>query len=511
MNYLPKFRQKTADFIAGIIIINDLILGGILLLVHHFWSIPTLWLLIAFAIGGILLSMLISWLAAKYITEPMAIIAQAVNHISPEGESVPAPNTQTNIIGREIVTVLAKQIYQITTNTTRLTNMLEVKNIDLHNNVVAKNLPLPLFVLNHEMTIIFANEAALKYIQKSELDVINKNVNSVLNMSFEDENTFEAWLTHNHSEVIVASQKWDHVRLEVADAPKPLFFDLAAYYNKGNSYGYETMLILFDHTNQYAQSDNAMNYVALAVHELRTPLTLLRGYIEALEDHMSNKLTVEDSAFVKQMDAAAQQLVTFINNVLNVARINDDQFAIQLCEENWEEVINSAINDMKLRAAVQGITFDINIAPNLPTVAIDKVSIYEVISNLVDNAIKYSADSKKINITSLLNKDGIVETSVQDFGIGIPASAMPKLFDKFYRSHESRNQVIGTGLGLYLCKTIISAHKGNIWVDSKEGHGSTFSFTVLPYSMLPKTEGNDQSDNVSGVHAWIKNHNLYRR
>jgi signal transduction histidine kinase len=268
---------------------------------------------------------------------------------------------------------------------------------------------------------------------------------------------------------------------------------------------------MFDHTKMYEQADTAENYVALAVHELRTPLTLLRGYIEALEEHMGAKLTVEDSAFVKQMDAAAQQLVTFINNVLNVARINDDQFAVQLREEKWEQVILPAINDMKLRAAVQGITFKISIAPDIPTVAVDKLSIYEVISNLIDNAIKYSADSKEIIIQSGLNNDGLVETSIQDFGIGIPASVMPNLFDKFYRSHRSRNQINGTGLGLYLCKTILSAHGCSIWVNSKEGQGSTFSFTVLPFAKLTKNPSNNQPNGIKNVHGWIKNHSFYRR
>ncbi|MGD0284359.1 MAG: ATP-binding protein [Candidatus Saccharimonadales bacterium] len=511
MDQIPKYRQKTADLIAGAIIVNNLVLGGLLWLIHHYTSIPTLWLLAIFLCGSVLFSLLLGWLVSNYISQPIAILTQVVAHISPDNEAVAAPDTNTNIIGREIVTALANKIYQITTNTSRLTSSLELKNIDLHNNVIAKFLPIPLIILNQDSNIIFANGAALQYVHKTEADTVNKNINSVLNMSFKDENTFESWLMNSRANVVVASQRWDHVKLELEENPKPLFFDLAAYYNKGHPYGYETMLVLFDHTNLYGQSDNAMNYVALAVHELRTPLTLLRGYIEALEEHMGNRLTVEDSAFVKQMDAAAQQLVTFINNVLNVARINDDQFAIQLREENWGQVITSTINDMRLRATVQGITLELAIAPNLPTVAVDKISMYEVISNLIDNAIKYSANGKRIVIKSYINKYGLIETSIQDFGVGIPESVMPNLFDKFYRSHRSRNQVNGTGLGLYLCKSIVTAHGGNIWVNSKEGNGSIFSFTVLPFANLPKNLNNGKPNAVSNVHGWIKNHTLYRQ
>src|SRR5690606_9555212 len=107
-----------------------------------------------------------------------------------------------------------------------------------------------------------------------------------------------------------------------------------------------------------------------------------------------------------------------------------------------------------------------------------------VINNLVDNAIKYSDKADRIAVTASLNSDGLVETSVTDYGIGIPSSVMGNLFQKFHRSHKSSMQVGGTGLGLYLCKAIITAHSGNIWVRSKEGEGSTFSFTLMPYDRM---------------------------
>jgi len=106
----------------------------------------------------------------------------------------------------------------------------------------------------------------------------------------------------------------------------------------------------------------------------------------------------------------------------------------------------------------------------------------------------------------------MIETSVQDFGLGITTSIMPNLFTKFYRDHRNRAQIGGTGLGLYLSKAIIDAHGGSIWVRSKPGEGSTFGFTLVPYAQL--TEESKRSGNneiVRGAHGWIKNHSLYRR
>lgn len=89
---------------------------------------------------------------------------------------------------------------------------------------------------------------------------------------------------------------------------------------------------------------------------------------------------------------------------------------------------------------------------------------------------------------------------------------MPNLFSKFYRDHRNRAQIGGTGLGLYLCKAVVSAHGGNIWVSSKPGQGSTFGFTLIPYEQLAdEIKNGDNKDITRGAHGWIKNHSLYRR
>lgn len=167
---------------------------------------------------------------------------------------------------------------------------------------------------------------------------------------------------------------------------------------------------------------------------------------------------------------------------------------------------------MSLRAKVRGIELKATIAPNLPSVSVDRLSITEVINNLIDNAIKYSGDGKVIEINARLTPDNTIETTVHDFGLGISTSIIPNLFTKFYRDHRNRAQIGGTGLGLYLSKAIVTAHGGQIWVRSKEGEGSTFGFTVLPYSQLAeeaKQSGNQEI--TREAHGWIKNHSLYRR
>jgi signal transduction histidine kinase len=272
------------------------------------------------------------------------------------------------------------------------------------------------------------------------------------------------------------------------------------------------MLILFDHTKQYSQDEQAISFVALSVHELRTPLTLLRGYIEVFEEELSGKLDPELQSFMEKMQTQAEQLMAFVNNILNVARVDDNQLELKLEKSDWAQILTSSASNLKLRAKVRGIELRVNIAEGLPLVGADPISIQEVISNIVDNAIKYSGDSKVIDISANLTSSGLVETTVQDYGRGIPTAVLPNLFTKFYRDHHNRSQVGGTGLGLYLSKAIVTAHGGNLWVRSKEDEGSTFGFTLQPYDSLSqdaKKSGDD--DMVRGAHGWIKNHSLYRR
>lgn len=163
-----------------------------------------------------------------------------------------------------------------------------------------------------------------------------------------------------------------------------------------------------------------------------------------------------------------------------------------------------------LRAQVHDKNIVIDVADNLPTVGVDKVSVYEVLNNILDNAIKYTHTKETITVKSYL-KDDMVETTITDRGVGIPSNLIGHVFEKFYRAHSSKNSVGGTGLGLYLCRAIVQAHGGQIWVTSKEGEGSTFGFTIPIYSnVADQVEKDDNSGIVRSAHGWIKNHSLYR-
>jgi signal transduction histidine kinase len=167
---------------------------------------------------------------------------------------------------------------------------------------------------------------------------------------------------------------------------------------------------------------------------------------------------------------------------------------------------------MDLRARAQNRLLSVEIPVGLPSVAADRASISEVMGNLIDNAIKYSNEGGAINVTAAIKGD-MVEVSVEDHGIGMPGNVVSQLFQKFYRSHHSRETVAGTGIGLYISKGIVESHGGTISVRSEEGRGSTFTFALPIYATVAaKLQSGDNSNEgmIEHGNGWIKNHSMYR-
>jgi signal transduction histidine kinase len=432
-------------------------------------------------------------------------LAKAILLSTREDSQLEAPDeNQLSTSSKTFLSDLAKRMYDLASSAP--------DNNDNENSffqTLANILPLPLFVLNDKREITFVNESAVKYTGQAIVDIVNKPFYDVLDLSFVSPLTLESWLDDCESHSAVADEMWERVRLNCKGDIKKQF-DLAAHFSKGDSSGIETVLLVFDKSQDYDLDDQELTYVALAAHELRTPLSIMRGYIEVFSDELKDKLNTEQTTFMHNMSASAQQLTTFVSNILNAARVEQNALNLTLQEESWQEVLSSACRDMELRANVRSKQLETKIADDLPTVAIDKIAIYEVIANLIDNAIKYTHTDELITISSY-QKEDMVETTVTDKGVGISQSVIGHIFDKFYRAHHSKNSVGGTGLGLYLCRSIIDAHGGEIWVKSTEGKGSTFGFTLPVYSSVAdKIKNEDNKGIVRGAHGWIKNHSLYR-
>ncbi len=470
-------------------------------------------ILIAFAMI-IALCLIVAELLAKAVSEPVRVLTQAILHVAPGHDQTAssAPNLNDIKVGQELISSMALQVYQLASNepaiqaenNSRRDSIIQAVNVVNH-------LPLPLYVLNSNREITNASEAGIAYVGLESGKLFGTIIEESIRMEFPSEHTLNAWIDECQSKKVTSTFFWERVHVKLADESIKQC-DISAHYNRDNPSGAEFIITLFDRTDRYNQDDESLGFVAMAVHELRTPLTMLRGYIEVLEDELLESVDDEMKDFMHKMNVAAGQLTVFVNNILNVARIEQNQLMMNLTENNWAKTLHKILDDLEIRAKINNMEIERHIDDSIPTVGIDSISIYEVVANLIDNAIKYSRGSEKIIVSSQISKDGLVETTVQDFGVGMPSSVTANLFEKFYRNHRTRGKASGTGLGLFLTKSIISAHGGQVWVNSKEGKGSTFGFSVVPYSQLSSEQKQGETSGiVRQSHGWVKNHSMYRR
>lgn len=506
MDDLQKISVRAKLYLSVILIAENTLLTAGWLATESY--VPTRWqlpVLLGCEMALIVLSYFIAAMSVRWLTSPLKLIWQSVLQLSPQAKDMPPPNTSHLKFGRELVANLINQVYQLAS-----TNRTAPAAAKL--DFVSTYLPLPVFVIDENDAVKFANNAASEYLAKKKEDLVGRAIYDLLDMSFMDKDTLDAWLKNARSSAAVAKKTWSRVKLNLEDGRATNQFDLAAYYNKGNADHFETILVLFDHTDSYGSDDDQANFLALAVHELRNPLTMLRGYIEVLEEEVDDKSNLEFTTDLQKMRASAQLLAEYTNNILNVSRVDSDQLNLHLRSEDWSALVNRVAESMVLRARVHGMEIKTDIAPNLPPVGVDSVSISEVLMNLIDNAIKYGGQTKTIMINSRLNQSGEIETTVNDRGSVIDPAVIGNLFQRFYRSHRTRSQANGTGLGLYLSKALVEAHGGNIWISSNERDGTTAGFTVLPYSRIADERKSENGNDIVRVpHGWIKNHSLYRR
>jgi signal transduction histidine kinase len=229
-------------------------------------------------------------------------------------------------------------------------------------------------------------------------------------------------------------------------------------------------------------SQRKNDFVSNVSHELRTPLTSIKGYASIL---LSNKLGVLPEEAHKRLDKInkhSDELVHFVNDLLDIARIESGRMTLKIAPFNLKNMIDEVGDMLTVQMKERQITFSAELPEGLPEVMADYSQIKRVFINLVNNALKYTPPAGRITIYVRVT-DASIQVDVADTGCGMPEDALDKLFTEFYRVDTAINQEVkGTGLGLAMVKHIVEAHRGRISVRSKVGFGSTFSFT-LPKSI----------------------------
>jgi signal transduction histidine kinase len=210
-------------------------------------------------------------------------------------------------------------------------------------------------------------------------------------------------------------------------------------------------------------------------HELRTPLTVIKGSMEGLIDGV---LPARNETY-QQIYAEADRLQRLVNDLQELSRIEAGAFSIELRPVQVSNLIEKVLSQLVQQFKAKNLEIETYLPPGAVEVLADEDRIFQVLTNLVGNALQYSLPGGKISITASV-KPGAVEISIADTGIGISPEHIQHVFERFYRADKSRARASGgSGIGLTIAKVLVNAHQGSIWVESAgEGKGSTFHFTL---------------------------------
>jgi PAS domain S-box-containing protein len=211
-------------------------------------------------------------------------------------------------------------------------------------------------------------------------------------------------------------------------------------------------------------------------HELRTPLASIKGNIESLLEWDVRWNPRQRREFLEEANHQADHLNDLIKELLDMSRLESGKFTLNKTRCSLQEILDSCAD--KLKPISLNHKLMTLISPELPGLYADKIHIGEVITNLVENAAKFSAEGSCITIKAEVSKNEMI-LSIKDEGEGISREDMPRLFDRFFQAERVvSGKTRGTGLGLTICKGIVEAHNGKIWVESQFGKGSEFSFSL---------------------------------
>ena len=249
-------------------------------------------------------------------------------------------------------------------------------------------------------------------------------------------------------------------------------------------------------------------FVSLASHELRTPMTAIKSYLWMTLKGDAGEINEKQKQYLDRAYMSVDRLIKLVNDMLNISRIESGRLTVNMQKVDIYEITEEVLDEVRPKANEQGVNIVFSPNQTISPVLADADKIKEVIFNLVGNSLKFTPKDGSITITFRLNGE-FLETEIKDTGSGISNENISKLFQKFGMIPESyvmNKTASGTGLGLYICRSIIEIHKGKIWVTSDGvGKGAAFCFTLKVFNEKDALEfGNsDIKDEVGIVHTQV--------
>jgi signal transduction histidine kinase len=220
-----------------------------------------------------------------------------------------------------------------------------------------------------------------------------------------------------------------------------------------------------------------LKFLAMISHELRTPLTSIKGFSTSLLADDVEWKPENQRDFIETINVEADKLSDLIEQLLDLSRLEAGTMRINQRQVEWSQVLLTSMAQLNALTINHHLVID-ETQSDLPALDVDVVRVSQVITNLVSNSVKYSPQNSTITISTEKLSDQFIKVSVLDEGMGIPPEARRRVFEVFQQLEYERRSTQGAGLGLAICRGLIEAHGGRIWVDDHTGDGTTLSFTL---------------------------------
>jgi two-component system phosphate regulon sensor histidine kinase PhoR len=432
----------------------------------------------------------------RFFTRPILHLGRIARRIGTGDFSASVGFTRRDEIG-----ALGRSIDTMKDNLSSLIRGIESQRERLE--VILNTTTEGIFAIDDEANVLLANQAAEKLIQGTAKDLLGKNLHDIFGWQHGMQpftvNYKEAQVkTYENLQYIDNDGTKRYVKLIVA----PVHENLQA----GRTHAIVT---IHDETDSHELENMKSDFVSMAAHELRTPLTAVRGYLE-MASSKEQRHEADSVVFVDKALKNVNELNGLINNLLDVTRIERGTLVLDLEKTDLAECITQAVEDTKFSADDRKISLSYEGPHDGKFVVGDLIALREIVINLLTNAIKYTQPGGSVTV-SLDETENEYAVKVKDTGIGMSKEAQKYLFNKFYRVHgglESGSN--GTGLGLYIAKSIAERHNGTISVDSTEGQGSVFTLRLPIFSesrfeqaQAQKNNSGDGSQPIRRKRGWV--------
>lgn len=341
-----------------------------------------------------------------------------------------------------------------------------------YSEAIVDSVRMPLIVLNKKLEVLTANRAFYDTFKITPKETENKLIYHLNNDSWNIPRLrllLEQILpTNTHLDDYEVEINFPHIGQRI------MRLNARRTYRQVNNT--EAILLGFEDITDRKQLEKQKDdFIGIVSHELKTPLTGIIAFSQLLEKHLNQKNDSRGSYLLSKMTSQMERLKQLMASVMNVYKIQNGRLSLHKSNFKIDELISSIIVDFQFTTTSHVIEF---IGQSQSIVRADRERIVQVLINLISNAIKYSPDADKVIVKSIRDSKKII-VSIQDFGFGIPKNEHQKIFERFFRVKDKKEKDIsGLGLGLYISFEIIKLHKGSIWVDSTEGKGSTFYFSL---------------------------------